>query len=65
MQKNKVDVVLQNEFCLTLANRLYDDIFNSLLKVDDMFYSVEKSTVYKQDIIRLRRELLKLSKMIT
>lgn len=50
----------QSSFCNTLMNRLNNDIYSSKVS----YGSVENHTVMQNDIVRLRRELLALSKML-
>ena len=50
----------QSAFCKDLMNRLDDSIQND----NDEYYGVEKYTVKQNDIVRLRRELMVLSKLL-
>lgn len=60
--KNRHEIEKQSEFCLELMLRLTDDIRTS----DESCYGsyLENYTQRQQDIVRLRRELMTLSKIL-
>ena len=57
MKKQEAVICRQAEFCVELMNRLADDVFNA----DIEYHSIQNHTRMQNDIIRLRRELMKLS----
>lgn len=60
--KNKREIEKQSEFCLELMLRLKDAIYVS--HESTYWPWIENRTQHRQDIVRLRRELMTLSKIL-
>ena len=66
----KKEVLEQIKFCKTLMDHLYEDCCKNMEyhhsdTDDENLYYVHKSSVMKQDSIRLRRELNNFNKLIS
>lgn len=63
MKRNE-KIINQLSFCSELMNHLSDELINDVHVGISGYCRVDNHTRYRSDIIRLRRELMNLSKLI-
>ena len=63
MKRNKI-IINQLSFCNELMNRMSNELKNDVHVGISQYCNIVNHTRYQSDIIRLRRELMNLSKLI-
>lgn len=63
MKRNKI-IINQLSFCNELMNRMSNELKNDVHVSISQYCNIVNHTRYQSDIIRLRRELMNLSKLI-
>lgn len=66
--KKELEIIEQLAFCQTLMSRLENDIMDGSEAQEkdpwDNWSQIRNHTRYAQDVIRIRRELMKMEKML-